>query len=242
MDLPKNLHNSLPERLPESYGFSRNSIQYQGDDDYVEVPDDPALDGMSELTVSMFILYTSTAGEQWPIGRGGAKPYGIRLKNGTQDCAVTNDAGTRVWLLDAFTPSADEWIHLAMTYDGSKIRLYRNGVFQADANQSGNLNTTTNLLYIGAYNDSYYFLNGIIDEVKIYTTALSEEEIREDMLNYHKPVSPGNLVGWWRMEEGKGTTVYDKSGNGNDGTMYNFGAEYGWKPRETWELRAKTEL
>ena len=31
-----------------------------------------------------------------------------------------------------------------------------------------------------------------------------------------------NLKGWWRMEEGSGTSIADSSGNGNTGTMVNF--------------------
>ncbi len=27
------------------------------------------------------------------------------------------------------------------------------------------------------------------------------------------------LVGWWKLDEGSGTTAFDSSGNGNDGTL-----------------------
>ena len=36
------------------------------------------------------------------------------------------------------------------------------------------------------------------------------------------------LVGWWKFDEGSGTTAYDFSGNGNDGTLENAGA-MGWE-------------
>ncbi|MHC4629273.1 MAG: LamG domain-containing protein, partial [Planctomycetota bacterium] len=29
----------------------------------------------------------------------------------------------------------------------------------------------------------------------------------------------GELIGWWKFDEGSGTTAYDSSGNGNDGTL-----------------------
>jgi hypothetical protein len=32
-------------------------------------------------------------------------------------------------------------------------------------------------------------------------------------------VTRADLVGWWRLDEGTGTTAYDSSGNGNDGTI-----------------------
>jgi len=31
--------------------------------------------------------------------------------------------------------------------------------------------------------------------------------------------SKADLIGWWRFDEGSGTTAYDSSGNGNDGTL-----------------------
>ena len=29
----------------------------------------------------------------------------------------------------------------------------------------------------------------------------------------------GSLVGWWKLDESSGTTAYDSSGLGNDGTL-----------------------
>ncbi len=35
-----------------------------------------------------------------------------------------------------------------------------------------------------------------------------------------------DLVGWWNFNEGSGTTVYDSSGYGSQGTLYNFSGDY----------------
>ncbi len=35
------------------------------------------------------------------------------------------------------------------------------------------------------------------------------------------PVNDTGLVGWWKMDEGSGTTTADSSGNGNTGTLFN---------------------
>ena len=40
--------------------------------------------------------------------------------------------------------------------------------------------------------------------------------------------SPPNLIGLWHFDEGVGTTTNDSSGNGNDGTLYNFTSPHGW--------------
>jgi len=43
-----------------------------------------------------------------------------------------------------------------------------------------------------------------------------------------KGTTKAEMVGWWKFDEGSGTTAYDFSGNGNDGTLENAGA-MGWE-------------
>ena len=69
------------------------------------------------------------------------------------------------------------WTHLAVTYNGSTLTLYRNGVAVATSNVSGTLSPTTGTLQIGASQFGEYF-KGLIDEVRIYNRALSATEIQ----------------------------------------------------------------
>jgi len=59
------------------------------------------------------------------------------------------------------------------------------------------------------------YLDGLIDEVRIYNRALSAEEVR-----YH--YNHGGPVAAWDMDEGSGTKINDQSGNHNDGVLTNF--------------------
>ncbi|MFA6005573.1 MAG: DUF2341 domain-containing protein [Patescibacteria group bacterium] len=56
-------------------------------------------------------------------------------------------------------------------------------------------------------------LIGYLDEVRIYNRTLTQKDI-VDLHNF----SPGP-VGYWKMDEGTGTTVYDAGGNGYSGTF-----------------------
>jgi len=104
---------------------------------------------------------------------------------------------------------------------------------------------TTN--YTGAINPSSFAVNigkctysqvggdrafdGKMDEIRIWNTALSQSTIRGWMcakLNSSHP-NYNNLKGYWRFDEGTGTTTSDLSGNSNTGTLMG-GA--------TWELSA----
>ena len=59
------------------------------------------------------------------------------------------------------------------------------------------------------------YLDGTIDDVRIYNRALSPREVR-DLYSW----APGP-VGYWNMDDGSGTSAQDISGNGNTGTLTN---------------------
>lgn len=103
------------------------------------------------------------------------------------------------------------WNHVVCTYDGSSteagMNFYINGV---DAGTSPNGNTlgggtslaTTIPLQIGARNSTDVFLNGLIDEVAIWNTELSQSDVTE----IYGTGVPNNLneitnppISWWRM-------------------------------------------
>ncbi|MGO9617560.1 MAG: chitobiase/beta-hexosaminidase C-terminal domain-containing protein [Bryobacteraceae bacterium] len=73
------------------------------------------------------------------------------------------------------------WTHVATTYDGATQQLFINGVQVASQPLSGAIATGAQPLYIGG--DPVYSsdFNGIIDEARIYSVALSQAEIQNDM-------------------------------------------------------------
>lgn len=73
----------------------------------------------------------------------------------------------------------NRWYHLAATWDGTTVRVYIDGELNksyALASYS-NANSPTRL---GASNDgTAYQYNGLVDDVRIYSTALSASEVKE---------------------------------------------------------------
>ena len=81
--------------------------------------------------------------------------------------------------------NTNEWYHIVLTYDGSFIKLYINGVLDNRAAQSGTIKATTNPFLIGStYTTTGAKFNGTIDEVLIYNRALSDDEIKA-IYNYY---------------------------------------------------------
>ncbi len=88
------------------------------------------------------------------------------------------------------------WTHLAVTYDGTALRLYVNGVLESTLPDRGTISTSTNPLQIGG--DSIYgrYFAGTIDEIRIYNTALAQSQIQSDMstpIGFTMAASPGSL-------------------------------------------------
>jgi hypothetical protein len=130
----------------------------------------------------------------------------------------------------------DEWHHIAATYNGSKVIIYRDGVqVETDETESGNMNASNNEARIG-YSSSGAYFNGSMDDIRIYNKTLSPAEILElynSSKTYHlemyttptlglinetpEPVltDESGLFGYWKFNN----DALDSSGQGNDGIL-----------------------
>ena len=77
--------------------------------------------------------------------------------------------------------SFDDEPDLAMTYDGANRRLYVNGVQVASDAKTGLIQVTSNPLSIGGTAVYGEYFTGRIDDVRVYSRALSAAEIQADM-------------------------------------------------------------
>lgn len=123
--------------------------------------------------------------------------------------------------------TVNNWYHVVVTQSSATPKFYVNGVLVAisDGNQVGTADGTeffddltgidnTTIGYRDRVSNDGYFI-GTIDEVRVYNRVLSSVEI---VRRYN--FSPGP-VGYWKFDEGAGSTNYDYSGNENNLTLTN---------------------
>jgi hypothetical protein len=103
----------------------------------------------------------------------------------------------------------DQWVHIAMTWDGTALRTYVNGTARITS-MGGNgitmLATASTPLTIGCNPPIFNCFNGYFDEFRVWTVARTATEIMD---SYKKALvgDEANLVAYWKFDETPGATT-----------------------------------
>ena len=123
----------------------------------------------------------------------------------------------------SFDLSADTWTHVAVVRDDSSgnALFYKNGKFieteTASNDPTGGTSSDANMTIGNSFANSNGF-NGELAHVRVWDVARSASEISH---YYNRTIDSDDsgLVGYWKLNEGTGTSVSDSSSNSNSGTI-----------------------
>ncbi len=163
--------------LPVAALFA-NGLSFDGQNDVVEVPASASLNNLSQLTMSVWVNYSSSNGWRSIIDKrdNGSDGFDLYLNESSQAFLRINDST----LAGSSVLSAGAWHHLAAVYDGSAMVLYVNGVQDASRISGAVAIDTLGPLLLGenyARGNSYF--QGVLDDVRIYRRALSSTEVAD---------------------------------------------------------------
>lgn len=232
--------------IPSRYRSNR-SVSFDGTDDYAStnatIPQD-------ENTVSLWVYLNSSSSKNFGQGIFWSYPTFVPHlmlleKNGSlrtynYNRVSTNDIGSGTNYSTVGSISTGQWHHVALVHQNNTETTYVDGVQQSivSYNPTGGSNGQFRLswAYWGVAHANQDYLNGNVDDVRIFNRALSSEAIR-DLATLAPPGSltasgsqtayiggynfpfTGSLLGHWKMDElTAGSTVVDSSGYNNDGT------------------------
>ena len=161
------------------------ALLFDGVDDRVRVADSNSLDLTTAATFEAWV-YPTVALSGWRTimqkevdaylftasgGGSGNRPVSGGTFNGS--CCTNVEAPSAL--------TANTWTHLAATYDGSQLRFYVNGTQVASTLVTGSYQVNGNPLWIGGNAVYGEHFQGKLDELRIYSRALSPAEIQTDM-------------------------------------------------------------
>ena len=221
------------------------SLAFDGSDDYVRMSSDVFTDATT-YTVGCWIKYLAEDTYDWLFGTDATtKNFGL---NRTSDHIFYREENGEYFSFgDNSNIPLNKWTHLVFTSNASKIDCYINGALLGtitvdSTTEIGGSNTLDETKFIfrnfgagyetgGTFN---YHVNCNLSDVFAYDSYITASQIKtlyngREPYNHKEGVASGSLKGWWRMgdgtEQGSGTTIYDMSGEGKNGTMTNMAAD-----------------
>jgi hypothetical protein len=226
--------NNTPQ---SATGKINQALDFDGTDDYLDIADNAVLNITTNITVAGWIKLDILDTYQ--------KVYSSGTQSNAWEFGISNTneiTFTELFIADNLSDtslSADLWYHVAFVKSGdsgANIAFYLNGVADGTASV-GSVSTPSGSKKIGRRGDiSSDYINGRIDEVRVYNRALSAAEITA-LYNYRPATvstsqnskNANGLVGLWSFNgqdmDWASTTAeaLDRSGQGNNGDVTNFG-------------------
>ncbi len=209
-----------------AFAGSRQALDFDGTNDYVDFEYGKPPYNNSTLTLEAWIKTTSNATEREIMSWDTPNAIELRVNEGKLQFGI-NATGWQA-ITGSTNVNTGNWTHVAAVKNGSNITLYVNGII--DASGSINQNPSGPHFQIGHLygdNSTRYWFPGQIDEVRIWHSVRTGAEIRENMMKTLAGNETG-LVAYYRFDQYDGTTLYDMTGNGYNGTLTNMDAATDW--------------
>jgi hypothetical protein len=175
-------------------GKHASALVFDGSGDYAEAPNSASLDiGGPGLTIAFWVKVTSTSsgvdyvivGKPW-YASSMTSPfyqYGVEYSNGYNKTLdfYFGDASANLHGPYRMSCTPGAWTHVAYTYDGTTVKGYVDGAEALVETDPSSLVPRGHSLRLGVDGAYQQFFNGSLDDLRIYSRALTGAEIRSVM-------------------------------------------------------------
>jgi len=187
-----NLNGQTNNGATSVAGKGGGAMSFNGTTAHMVVPFNSALNVSSGITLALWLKPNSWAGVQNYIfgrvsdGVQNQSIYGL-FRQGSQLSFHLQSGfiNSENQIVSIPQPALGQWVHLTVTWSGSTMQFYTNGILASTATttSSGPIQGGTNALYFAKRqiintSPDYYF-DGALDEVRLYNRALSGSEVRQ---------------------------------------------------------------
>ncbi|NLI31255.1 MAG: hypothetical protein GX422_00525 [Deltaproteobacteria bacterium] len=162
----------------DRFGRSKAAYSFNGSSSYIEISKSKSLNLTQSLTFAAWVNITSltSGGVAVLLCKGTTYVsynmyiYQNKLYVGFNNVPIYNGN------MDILQ---NKWIHLAVTWNGTNIKSYINGIMDPNIREfKGTLDVTDENFFLGMDPPgAYEYLHGKLDDVRIYNRALNVEEI-----------------------------------------------------------------
>ena len=233
------LTGSIIGTLTNGVGFNNNNggtWTFDGVDDYITFPNDSSLN-LTQTGGAVSAWFKTNVNAVGSInGNLVAKTNtytdGYWLTKFNNKLRISLYGSGNLEMIGTKTITDDVWHYVVGTWTSNQLSLYVDGVLDTSQSYNFTFTTATNPLYIGRQNTAGEgYFKGNIADVQIYNKALTSDEVQQnyqatkDKFLGENIVTNGLVLNLDSANKdsypGTGTTWYDLSGNGYNGTLIN---------------------
>ncbi|SHJ40722.1 Por secretion system C-terminal sorting domain-containing protein [Tangfeifania diversioriginum] len=213
-----------------AFSFSGNAqnfnyaLEFDGNNSYVKADSvSHAVSSSNELTMEVWIYPESVSGQRF-ILTFHQNDYGNRILFGVKDgkLHLSYNNGVDNSVSGSSTIPLHEWSHISVSIDfGSEIaNVYLNGQFDFQYNVSVKPDADGRFSIGQDFDDARItdcFI-GKMDEIRIWNAVRTQQQIQDNMSS--DLVGTGSeLVAWYKMSDGSGTSLTNDAGTSYAGTF-----------------------
>ena len=171
-------------------GKNGSGIKLNGSTQYLSVLNSPSINiSGSALAFSAWVNPVSSSGDRVVFAKfynatmsSPYYQYGLEVRGTTNTPVflIGTSGGVREATMGAGL-TAGQWTHLAVVFNGSLVQFYKNGTLTSSVGLSASITARTSAMYLGADVSPGQFLNGSLDDVRLYATTLTAAQVQSDM-------------------------------------------------------------
>jgi hypothetical protein len=195
-----------PTLTEDRFGNPNSAYYFDGDDRMIVLSSE-SLNPTDQLSIAFWIKVNSTTNEWSPIIHKGQKggsccrnrEYSVWLNEQQNFHLGSAGDGSDQHVLNSNAVQLGEWIFYTAVVDRRNhfMKVYINGVLDVQMSDSyssfNNNNYDLEFGGVGEGHSNYSPFNGVLDDIRIYTRALSESEIVE-LFGGEVPPPPGQCT------------------------------------------------
>ena len=188
---------------------------------YLQLPKRLNTFGLTDFALEGWFNITTAPGSDAIFGLNGTDPNDNNLTIGVwgEKYHLNPGPGLDSGLSSSVGAKKDQKVHLVWSVKSDKLSFYENGILVWTADAPRNSYTKEEGPKFGMEFDNWIptdFYDGYMYEVRLYTKALTQTEVTNNM---NGNIERTSLIGEYLFNDGSGNVIMDHSGNGNDAVV-----------------------
>jgi hypothetical protein len=164
-------------------GRASTAFSFDGSTSFISVPDSPSLEQTGNMSISAWVYPINNSNYDPIISKGASNEFdlGADFRSGATALCWQNCTTTVSSFFSGYTST---WVHVTVVVNGTTLNVYRNGVLVSSPTGLSGRSSSGNAVNIGKRPSAAYYFDGSIDDVRIWSRALSATEVAQVYAEY----------------------------------------------------------